>query len=102
MDAVSRVCCRSQRYEVDLVLDVNCELCKLNAKDTFKMVLASTLSLDGGMAWTTTATVPSLSYFACIISIVSTSDDSRCQCVLTLSSVCMYVCVSCTLQRPVP
>ena len=43
---MSRIFCRSQRYEADLILDINSELCQLNAKDNFKMVLASSLSLD--------------------------------------------------------
>ena len=34
--------------QVDLVLDINSELCQLAVKDTFKMVLAKSIALDEG------------------------------------------------------
>ena len=43
-----RPCTHRPYVQVDLVLDVNSELCKLAVKDTFKLVLATTLSLNEG------------------------------------------------------
>lgn len=45
--AVSRVHCKSELYDMDLVLDVNTDIYKLRKKEKFGLALATTLRLDG-------------------------------------------------------
>ncbi|KAJ2058372.1 DNA-directed RNA polymerases I, II, and III subunit RPABC3 [Coemansia sp. S146] len=45
-DRVSRIDARSQTHDMSLILDINSELCKLDAGDKFKLTLASSLSLS--------------------------------------------------------
>ncbi|KAJ2810778.1 DNA-directed RNA polymerases I, II, and III subunit RPABC3 [Coemansia furcata] len=45
-DRVSRVDARSQTHDMSLILDINSELCRLDAGDKFKLTLASSLSLS--------------------------------------------------------
>jgi DNA-directed RNA polymerases I, II, and III subunit RPABC3 len=46
-DKVSRLVCRGESYDMDLVLDVHSDLFKVRPQDKFKMMIASTLRLDG-------------------------------------------------------
>ena len=46
-DRVNRLHCKGTTYDVDVVLDVNCELFDISAGDRTNIVLANTLSLDG-------------------------------------------------------
>mmetsp|Transcript_15535 Transcript_15535/g.48845 ORF Transcript_15535/g.48845 Transcript_15535/m.48845 type:complete len:151 (-) Transcript_15535:16-468(-) len=46
-DRVSRLRCRSEVFDIDLLLDVNIDIYPLDVNDSFAMALASTLKLDG-------------------------------------------------------
>lgn len=46
-DKVSRVAARSEKLDMELVLDVNCEVYPLRRGEKVALVLAHTLSLDG-------------------------------------------------------
>eukprot|EP00741_Cyanophora_paradoxa_P003820 tig00000718_g3714.t1 len=46
-DKVSRLECRSENYELDLVLDINTDVYPMEAGNKFSLALASTLHLDG-------------------------------------------------------
>ena len=44
---MSRILARSENYEMDLTLDVNTQLYKLEVNNKFTLALAKSLSLDG-------------------------------------------------------
>eukprot|EP00694_Reclinomonas_americana_P002793 EC788664.1.p1 GENE.EC788664.1~~EC788664.1.p1 ORF type:complete len:149 (+),score=48.15 EC788664.1:31-477(+) len=46
-EKVSRLKCKSDGFEADLLLDVNIELYPINQSDKFTLALAETLDLDG-------------------------------------------------------
>eukprot|EP01137_Pigoraptor_chileana_P013371 Opistho-2@66813 len=46
-DRVSRIHCRGENHEMDLVLDVNTQLYPMGLNDRFTLVLANTLNEDG-------------------------------------------------------
>ncbi|KAK1385142.1 DNA-directed RNA polymerases I, II, and III subunit RPABC3 [Heracleum sosnowskyi] len=46
-DKVSRIEARSEKLNMQLLLDVNSELCPVRVGDNFRMVLADTLNEDG-------------------------------------------------------
>ena len=46
-ERVNRLHCRGTTYDVDLVVDVNCELFEVKANDRVVVALAKTLSLTG-------------------------------------------------------
>mmetsp|Transcript_14260 Transcript_14260/g.36486 ORF Transcript_14260/g.36486 Transcript_14260/m.36486 type:complete len:148 (-) Transcript_14260:100-543(-) len=46
-DNVSRLHCTSDHLEMDLVIDINTEIFPISINDKFKLVLASSLNLDG-------------------------------------------------------
>lgn len=47
LSPVNRIVARSENYQMDLVLDINSQLYKLDVAHKFILVLASTLNLDG-------------------------------------------------------
>jgi DNA-directed RNA polymerase I, II, and III subunit RPABC3 len=49
-DRVNRIQATGSTFECDLLLDIHCELYKLDESDKFTLVLASTLHLDGSPA----------------------------------------------------
>ncbi|OLY81457.1 DNA-directed RNA polymerases I, II, and III subunit rpabc3 [Smittium mucronatum] len=49
-DRVSRIGARSENYDMELTLDVNCELYPLDHGDRFSLVLASSLNLNSASA----------------------------------------------------
>ncbi|GKY96198.1 hypothetical protein MPSEU_000579700 [Mayamaea pseudoterrestris] len=49
-DKVNRIQATGSTFECDLLLDVHCELYRLDESDKFTLVLASTLHLDGSPA----------------------------------------------------
>jgi hypothetical protein len=46
-DRVSRLFCRSETYEMELILDINTEIYPMEPGQKFTMALARTLNLDG-------------------------------------------------------
>eukprot|EP00823_Brevimastigomonas_motovehiculus_P006309 TRINITY_DN51_c0_g1_i1.p1 TRINITY_DN51_c0_g1~~TRINITY_DN51_c0_g1_i1.p1 ORF type:complete len:160 (-),score=21.64 TRINITY_DN51_c0_g1_i1:494-973(-) len=46
-EKVSRVVAHSENYDMDLILDINSEIYRLNQGQKFTLVLAKTLNLDG-------------------------------------------------------
>eukprot|EP01041_Mallomonas_annulata_P000716 gene716-1381_t len=46
-DRVNRLHCRGITFDVDLVVDINCEIYDVKAGEKLAIALASTLSLDG-------------------------------------------------------
>eukprot|EP00244_Chara_vulgaris_P005759 TRINITY_DN22271_c0_g1_i1.p1 TRINITY_DN22271_c0_g1~~TRINITY_DN22271_c0_g1_i1.p1 ORF type:complete len:148 (-),score=46.68 TRINITY_DN22271_c0_g1_i1:275-718(-) len=46
-DKVSRYVCRSEQFEMDLILDINVDIYPLKEGEKFALALASTLNLDG-------------------------------------------------------
>ncbi|MEW5301068.1 MAG: hypothetical protein WDW38_009366 [Sanguina aurantia] len=46
-DKVSRFQCRSDLYEMDLLLDINIDVYPLEAHDKFSLALSRTLNMDG-------------------------------------------------------
>ncbi|GBG75384.1 hypothetical protein CBR_g20014 [Chara braunii] len=46
-DRVSRYVCRSEQFEMDLILDINVDIYPLKEGEKFALALAPTLNLDG-------------------------------------------------------
>lgn len=46
-DKVSRIKCRSDLYEMDMILDVNVDIYPIDVSEKLVVVLANTLNLDG-------------------------------------------------------
>ncbi|GAB4822226.1 hypothetical protein N2152v2_009272 [Parachlorella kessleri] len=46
-DKVSRIKCRSDLYEMDLILDVNVDIYPIEVSEKLAVVIANTLNLDG-------------------------------------------------------
>ena len=46
-DKVTRIVCKGQSYEMDMVVDINSDVYPVKRHDRFSCAIASTLSLDG-------------------------------------------------------
>mmetsp|Transcript_4634 Transcript_4634/g.6377 ORF Transcript_4634/g.6377 Transcript_4634/m.6377 type:complete len:145 (+) Transcript_4634:28-462(+) len=46
---VNRIYCKGMTYEMDLILDINCEIYNLKEGEKISVVLAKTLNIDGSL-----------------------------------------------------